>query len=224
MDFFNRLADIIVGDGLLYGSTVEKIFGFALCVIVPYLLGSLNFGIIISKCKYGQDIRDFGSGNAGMTNMMRTYGKGAAAATFLLDASKAVLSAFLGYLLLPANIGAHIACVACMLGHAYPLFFGFKGGKGVTVACFSLLLIDPLFCLILVALFVIIVAATRYISLGSIIAAGLYPVLYIVLSPPQHIAQIICPFLVAFLVIFWHRTNIRRLIDGNENKFSFKKK
>lgn len=224
MEFLEKLTEIICGDGLLFGNSTEKIIGYALCVIIPYLLGSINFAVLISKLKFKEDIRNFGSGNAGMTNMARTYGKSAAAATFFLDASKAVVSVILGYLLLPANIGAHIACICCMIGHAYPIYYKFKGGKGVTVAAFSVLLIDPIFCLILIAVFAITVACSKYISLGSILGASAYALLYPIFAAPQHIVQLSAPFVVALLIIYWHRSNIKRLLNGEEKKFSFAKK
>ena len=204
---------------------VLTVVGVLICIIAPYLLGSMNFAIIISKLKYGSDIRQHGSGNAGMTNMMRTYGKGAAAATLLGDALKAVLSGVIGYLSI-GMYGAYIAGMFCILGHMFPVYYKFKGGKGVVTAYASMLMCDPLVCLVLLVIFVIIVAFTKYISLGSIMCMLLYP---IILDRIHKIlygatgAYVVIAVFNAALIVFMHRENIKRLLQGKENKFSFKK-
>ena len=196
-----------------------------ICIVVPYLLGSLNFAIIISKTRYKADIRTFGSGNAGATNMMRTFGKSAAGLTFLGDALKAFVSGLLGYALL-GQYGAYIAGLFCILGHMFPIYYRFKGGKGVVTSAISILMCNPFVFLILFVLFVIIVACTRYISLGSVMCMLLYPVILDRMEKWMNGATgayVIIAMLMAVLVIFMHRENIKRLWQGKENKFSFKK-
>ncbi|MBE6556552.1 MAG: glycerol-3-phosphate 1-O-acyltransferase PlsY [Ruminococcaceae bacterium] len=201
------------------------VLGVVLCIIVPYLLGSINFAIVISKRWYGKDIREFGSGNAGMTNMMRTFGKSAAGFTLLGDALKAFVAGFFGYAVL-GQYGVYIAGLFCIMGHIFPIYYRFRGGKGVVTAYVSILMCNPFVFLILLVLFVLIVLCTRYISLGSIMCMLLYPVL---LDRMEKIfngatgAYVIIAMLIAALVIFMHRENIKRLLKGQENKFSFKK-
>lgn len=198
---------------------------FIVVILSAYLLGSINFAIVISKKKFKQDIRTFGSKNAGMTNMMRTYGKTAAALTFVGDIAKAMVACIIGYLLI-GQLGAFAAGLFCMIGHIYPIYYGFKGGKGVVTAATTICMTDPPSFLILAILFVIIVAIWRYISLGSITCLALYP---LVLSfTTKIIAGQISPFIIfavlmAVLIIAKHWTNIQRLRAGTESKFSFKK-
>ncbi len=205
--------------------------------VIAYFLGSLNFGVIISKFKFKDDIRRYGSGNAGMTNMLRTYGKAAAAFTLLGDAAKAAVSVLIGTVL-AGEAGAYIAGLACVLGHSYPIFYGFKGGKGIVVTATALLCLEPIVFLILFIFFVGIVASTKFLSLGSIIGMLLYPVLLNSLYPVLHpqidvngvnvsqlgaVPAIVC-ILNTALVVWLHRENIKRLMSGTENKFSLKKK
>ena len=198
---------------------------FVAVILIAYLLGSINFAIIISGKKYKEDIRTHGSKNAGMTNMMRTYGKSAAALTLVGDALKAMLSCAIGYLAM-GQLGAYAAGLFCMLGHVFPLYYGFKGGKGVVTAAATVLMTDPLVFLILITLFIIMVAIWRYISLASITCIGLYPL--ILSFTTRMFAGKISPFilftvLMALLIIGKHWPNIERLRNGTESKFSFKK-
>ncbi len=200
------------------------ILGYLACALIAYLLGSINFAILISEKSYKQDIRDYGSKNAGMTNMMRTYGKRAAGLTLLGDALKAVIAGLIGYAIL-GQMGAYIAGTACVIGHMYPIFFKFKGGKGVVTTAVTILMCNPYVFLILFALFAIIVLGTKYISLGSVMCMLLYP---FILSGIDTWLVGGCPYvlfalLTAVLVIFKHRENIKRLREGKESKFSFKK-
>ncbi len=202
------------------------LIGALICIIAPYLLGSMNFAIIISKAKYGSDIRQHGSGNAGMTNMMRTYGKSAAALTLLGDALKAILSGVIGYVTI-GMYGAYIAGMFCILGHMFPVYYKFKGGKGVVTAYASILMCDPVVFLVLLLIFVIIVAFTKYISLGSVMCMLIYPVILDRMHKFFNGATgpyVIIAILNAALIIFMHRENVKRLLKGKENKFSFKKK
>lgn len=197
------------------------------CVVIAlaaYLLGSLNFAIIISGKTYGQDIRNFGSKNAGMTNMMRTYGKRAAGLTLLGDALKAVVAGLIGYALL-GQLGAYIAGVFCVIGHMFPVYYKFRGGKGVVTTAISMLMCNPFVFLIVFSLFVALVAMTKYISVGSIMCVLIYPL--ILYRIETHLNGF-CPYvpfalLITVLVVFKHRSNITRLLNGTESKFSFKK-
>ena len=198
---------------------------FVAVILCAYFLGSINFAIIISGKKYKEDIREHGSKNAGMTNMMRTYGKSAAALTLAGDALKAVLSCIIGYLVM-GQLGAYAAGLFCMLGHVFPIYYGFKGGKGVVTAAATILMTDPVVFLILITLFVIMVAIWRYISLASITCIGLYPL--ILSFTTKMLAGKISPFilftvLMSILIIGKHWQNIQRLREGTESKFSFKK-
>lgn len=198
---------------------------FIAVALIAYLLGSINFAIIISGKKYKEDIRAHGSKNAGMTNMMRTYGKSAAILTLVGDALKAVLACIVGYLVM-GQLGAYAAGLFCMLGHVFPIYYGFKGGKGVVTAAATVLMTDPVVFLILITLFVIMVAIWRYISLASITCIGLYPL--ILSFTTKMFAGKMSPFilftvLMAILIIGKHWTNIQRLREGTESKFSFKK-
>lgn len=205
------------------------VLGFIVCMIIPYLLGSFNFAIIVSKKLYNDDIRNHGSGNGGMTNMLRTYGKGAAGLTLLGDFLKGIVSVVIGYLVLGYQT-AFIAALFAMLGHMFPCYYKFKGGKGVLVSAACILLLDPLTFAVTMLIFVIIVAGTKFVSLGSIMAAFFYPLILnrlaelrgniAILSPIPTITSI----LVAALIVFMHRANIKRLLDGKESKLSFKKK
>ena len=203
----------------------------ALCAvggIIAYLLGGLNFAIIISKYKFKEDIRTYGSGNAGMTNMLRTYGKAAAAFTLLGDMAKAMLSVIIGTLL-AGESGAYIAGLCCVIGHSFPCYYGFKGGKGIVVTAAMLLCLEPVVFLILLVIFVLLVASTKYLSLGSIIGMMLYPVLlnrlYMPLNGMNEGAVVaIVSVLNTLLVVWLHRENLKRLWNGTENKFSLKKK
>ncbi|MBQ8509768.1 MAG: glycerol-3-phosphate acyltransferase [Clostridia bacterium] len=202
------------------------------CIIAgaaAYFLGSLNFAVIISKYKFHEDIRTYGSGNGGMTNMLRTYGKAAAGMTLLGDAAKAAVSVFIGTML-AGEAGAFIAGLCCVVGHSFPIYYGFRGGKGIVVTATTLLCLEPLTFLILFIIFVILVASTKFLSLGSIIGMLLYPLLLNRIYPFTHggvsegAVAAICSLLNAVLVIWLHRENIKRLMEGKENKFSLKKK
>ena len=152
------------------------LFGVILCIAIPYLLGSLNASIIISKLFYHDDIRKYGSGNAGTTNMLRTYGKAPAAFTLLFDMLKGVLSMVFGILVFGNVAFGSIAGLFAVIGHMFPCFSHFKGGKGVLSTATMALVLTPWVFLILFALFVAIVAMSKYISLGSVSVAVLYPV------------------------------------------------
>ena len=232
MSFTDIINETFNGWGLLVtlvhnesARTVMMLVGALVTMVAAYLLGSLNFAIILSHKEYNQDIRTFGSKNAGMTNMMRIYGKKAAFLTLLGDMLKAVVAALIGYVLL-GMCGAYIAGLFCIIGHMFPAYYGFRGGKGVVTAATSILMCDPIVFLLLFACFVLIVLATKYISLGSVMCMLLYPIILDRVSKlfTQHTSPfIIFSILIAALVIVKHHENIKRLLEGKENKFSFRK-
>lgn len=200
-------------------------FRFILAVVIGYLLGSLNSSIIVGKF-YGVDIRLYGSGNAGMTNTMRILGKKAALFVILGDVLKGILAYLAGYLIWGGNpqgdFSGMLAGTAAILGHIWPLFFGFKGGKGVLTTLAVVLMIDWPIALGLLGVFIAIVAFTKYVSLGSIIAAFLFPITAIVFG--RDIETVLVFGIIGALLIIKHHTNIGRLLKGTESKFSLKKK
>lgn len=224
------------------------IAGILLATVVPYLIGSLNFAIIFSHKMYHNDVRSYGSGNAGSTNMLRTYGKKAALATILCDMLKAVVGVLIGYLFLPffpAGGAKLISGFFVILGHVFPIYFRFQGGKGVASTGIVILLSSPPTAGILFLLFVLIVVFTKYVSLGSVMAMLMYPFLYNrleswfismnlnngTISEAEAAVRLqsvavgtVMAICIAALVIFMHRKNIGRLRAGTESKLSFSKK
>lgn len=209
---------------------------YVIMAIIAYLIGSVNFSVIISKKMAGFDVREKGSGNAGTTNMLRSVGKKAAALTLILDVLKGVLA--IGIAILVAHIEQEadpaimvsVAGVFVVLGHTFPIFFGFKGGKGIATSLGVLLVINWQIGLICLVFALILMALTRMVSLGSIMAAILFPVLtmfiadnYIVESIAENrLVYIIFGIVMAIIVLFNHRTNLKRILNGTENKLSFK--
>lgn len=211
-----------------------------LTAIIAYLCGSVNFAIIVTKLFSKTDIRNFGSGNAGATNVLRSQGKLPALFTTLGDLAKSILSVYVGGLLLnglqlqPYSgldmeflglVGAYTAGLFCILGHMFPVFFGFRGGKGVMTTLGMMLLLDWKVALILLALFTVVVLCTRMVSLGSILAGVGLPIAtflfrtYVYHQPWPTVwfcTGVIT--LVSAIVIFRHRGNIKRIINGTENK------
>lgn len=205
------------------------------CMIVSYLLGSINTGIIVSKLLYKEDVRTHGSGNAGLTNIYRTYGLRAAGLTLAGDVAKAILSVlftafFFGFLYrggLSYQPICYLSAFLCMIGHIKPIFYKFKGGKGVLSASGAVLLLAPFVFLLLLFVFVGLVAMTKYISVGSIAVSFFLPFsvqanMNIIGSTNPTITGI-CAVL-GLVIIFCHRANISRLSHGEENKFHFKAK
>ncbi len=209
----------------------EVILGIALVALIAYLLGSLSFAVIISKVLEKDDVRTHGSGNAGMTNMLRTYGKGPAALTLIGDFSKGVVAVLVGRWIFEAMgitvlDAGQVAGLFALLGHIFPVFFHFKGGKGVLTSAGMIAVINPLVLLLLVIIVVPVIFLTRIVSVGSLLAAVLYPVLTAVVLYVQGLPVLgDTLFATAFglIVIFMHRENIQRLIHGTENRFGGKK-
>lgn len=203
------------------GYVITVVGGMLLCAVIPYLLGSINPAILISKLIYHRDIRTQGSGNAGTTNMLRTYGKGAALATFLIDLGKACVAVLLGRLIYGVD-GSAIAGFFVIIGHMFPLYHRFKGGKGVACLAMVVLTISPLSFLILLGIFVVIVVGTRFVSLASVMCAMLYPL--ILQAFANNGLNVAMAVLSAMMVVYMHRSNLKRLWNGNESKISFSKK
>lgn len=204
------------------------ILGCCFCALVGYLIGSLNFSIIISRRFYKDDIREHGSGNAGSTNMLRTHGTVPALLTFAGDVSKAAVSVIIGALIYNL-IGAYIAGFFCIVGHILPLYFNFKGGKGVATVAMFIALTNFKAFLICFSIFFIVVILSRYVSLGSMVTVAIYPfVLFAVLklsgAECYEYYGLIFAVLIAVIVIVKHRTNIRKILDHNESKVKFTKR
>ena len=196
---------------------------FLAIALISYLLGSINSAVIISKKMYGNDVRNLGSGNAGMTNMFRSFGVKAGLLTLAGDVLKALFSVVLGFCLLGCP-GQYAAGFFCMLGHLFPVYFHFKGGKGVIVSAITILLIDPLVFLALLVIFALMFAATQIISASSITAAFFFPlVVYAFNARKPNIMYLFFSLLMALFVIGMHKENIHRLLNRTEKKFVIKK-
>ncbi len=216
--------------GLSAGQTALIFLGVLLSAAVGYFLGSVNTGILYSKLRYKQDIRDYGSGNAGMTNMLRTYGKGAAAVTLAGDVLKAVIAVLIarviGAYLVPGkeitDLASYTAAFFCVAGHCFPVYHRFQGGKGVAAAAGAMLILSPLTFLFCLTVFLILVLWTKYVSLGSVIAALMYPLILFRVAGPG--ISVLFALAIALLVVFHHKDNINRLREGKEKKISLGKK
>ena len=204
--------------------------------IIAYLIGSINFSVLISKKMAGFDVREKGSGNAGTTNMLRSVGKKAAAITLICDILKGVISIVIAIIVgniaknLDRELLLQIAGIAVVLGHTYPIFFGFKGGKGVATSLGVLLISNWQIGLICLVFAVVLMALTRMVSLGSCAAAVLFPVLTLFIN--QHYTVLtdgksgrvyfVYSVILAIIVLYNHRSNIKRILNGTENKLCFK--
>lgn len=196
-----------------------KIF---LTVLIGYLLGSISTGVLISKAFAKTDIRTQGSGNAGTTNMLRILGRKMALFTFVGDMLKGIIAVFIGKWLVGGDLGGLLGVVGAVLGHYYPLYFGFKGGKGIATSFGSLLFVFPVHALLAFTVFIILVAATHYVSVGSIAAAITLPLLVIITRFEQPALWIITACIGAS-VVWRHRANIKRLMNHTESKLDFSK-
>ncbi|WP_087294431.1 glycerol-3-phosphate 1-O-acyltransferase PlsY [Gemmiger sp. An194] len=207
----------------------------AVSVVIGYLLGSINFGVVVSKGLYHEDVRTKGSGNAGTTNILRTYGKKAAALTLAGDMTKGAVAVWLCHWGVAALTGAdvngvyagYLAAIGAVCGHLWPIWFGFKGGKGIAVAAGAILASEPVVLLALLVVFFAIALATRIVSLASVTVAILYPILTLLWSWYTQRSLLftgVCTVLMAVLVVWMHRANIQRLLNGTEYRFGEKKK
>ena len=205
--------------------------------VQAYLLGSIDTGILVSRFLYHDDVRKYGSGAAGMTNMLRTFGKKAAALTAFGDVLKGVLAVCIGrwlFTLMPESttlspyLAVYLAAIFAIIGHLKPLYFGFKGGKGVLVAGGAILAIQPILIPFLFLIFLACLLPTGMVSLGSITMAALYPVLTLIYSCYRGLAagdMAVCfvgALIMSILVIYMHRSNIKRIREGKEYRFGKK--
>jgi glycerol-3-phosphate acyltransferase PlsY len=193
----------------------------AITVIVGYLLGSLNTSLIVGRF-YKVDVRQHGSGNAGMTNTLRTLGRKAALFVILGDILKGILAYLAGLFICGGEFGGMLGGTACIIGHIWPVFFGFRGGKGVLTTLAVLLMFDWQIALGLLAVFTVILLMTGYVSLGSVTAAFLFPISAAVFG--RDIQTLVFSGIIAVLVILRHHENIGRLLRGTESKFSLSRK
>lgn len=206
---------------------------YIIMAIIAYAIGSINFSVIFSRKFAGFDVREKGSGNAGTTNMLRSVGKKAAAITLICDILKGIVSIIIAYLInkfiqeLNGALLVQIAALCVVIGHTFPIFFEFRGGKGVATSLGILICINWKIGLVCLIFALLIMAVTRMVSAGSVTAAMLYPVLVICQVGKEYFIvdgnYIIFSILLALIVAFNHRTNIKRILTGTENKLSFKK-
>lgn len=199
-----------------------------LSLVMAYMLGSIPFGYLMVKWKEGDDVREAGSGGTGATNVMRKAGKAAGLATFALDVAKGFAAVMIARWLVGSgwemNWTVAAAAVMAIIGHIFPVWLGFRAGKGVATGVGVFLAITPLAVLSTLIVFVLLVKKTRYVSLGSVVATGLTPLWALfwngLIFPSAHLAQMIAAICVgAAMIIVKHAGNIRRLMAGTENKF-----
>ena len=196
-----------------------------LCMIIPYLIGSINPAIIFSKIFFHDDIRTHGSGNAGATNTLRTYGKKMSIAVLGCDILKAAVAVGFGWLMMGHSFGGAIAGFFVIFGHMFPIYYKFRGGKGVACAAAVVLMMSPLAFLFCLLTFIIIVVGTKFVSLASVIAVALYPLFVQAFVKGERQGAIgLFSVLIAGFVVFMHRKNLSRIYHGEESKLSFKKK
>ncbi len=205
---------------------------YIVIAIIAYLIGSISFGVIFTKKMAGFDVREKGSKGAGATNVLRNAGKKVAALTLICDILKGVVAMLIALALgaivkeLDSALLVQVAAIAVVIGHTFPIFFGFKGGKGVATSLGILLLINWQIGLICLVFALVIMALTRMVSAGSVLAAILFPVLTLFIGQEHFIVSgnyFIFSVIMALIVAFNHRTNISRILSGTENKLSFKK-
>lgn len=209
---------------------------YIIMLVIAYLIGSINFSVIISKKMAGFDVREKGSGNAGTTNMLRSVGKKAAAITLVFDILKGIIAILIAIIIgkivknIDRELLLQIAGIAVVIGHTFPIFFEFKGGKGVATSLGVLLMSNWQIGLICLVFAIVLMALTRMVSLGSCGAAVLFPVLtlfinvhYTVLTEGKNgNVYFIYSIILAAIVLYNHRSNIKRMLNGTENKLTFK--
>lgn len=219
--------------------------GMLLVFVISYLLGSVNCALLISRIFYKDDVREHGSGNAGTTNVLRTYGKKAAIFTFIGDGLKGVLSVCLASLLfagIPLYLqdAAYLAAFACIFGHIFPCFAHFRGGKGFATLAMSILVLNPVIFLILAVIFFTLVLTSKYVSLGSVMVALFYPVIFsmfelrlkpglLELHPDlpnllPHGIAVLLTIAIGVLITWAHRGNLKRISNRTERKLILGKK
>ena len=207
---------------------------YIIVAILAYAIGSVNFSVLISKKMAGFDVREKGSGNAGTTNVLRAVGLKAAIITLICDILKGIIEVLIAFW--NGNISQtadkalliQIAGILVVVGHTFPIFFEFRGGKGIATALGVLLITNWKIGLICLVFAVVLIAITRMVSVGSMSAAVLFPVLTLFIGDNFIVTQVgikyfIYSLILAAFVIFNHRENIKRIMNGTENKISFKK-
>ena len=207
---------------------------YIIVAVIAYLIGSINFSVLISKKMAGFDVREKGSGNAGATNMLRSVGKKGAIFTLIGDCLKGVVAILFAIIVgkIAKNTDkallVQLAGIAVVLGHTFPIFFGFKGGKGVATSLGVLLMTNWQIGLICLVFALVLMALTQMVSLGSCAAAVLFPVLTLFIKEHYIVAEggsyFIYSVILAVIVLYNHRSNIKRMLNGTENKLSFSKK
>lgn len=194
----------------------------ALIAVISYALGSLNGALVASKALYRKDIRNYGSGNAGLTNTMRTFGRRAGAIVLVIDTMKGVIAAIIGGLLMGIfgyeTVGQVFAGFCAIMGHCFPIYYGFKGGKGALAGFSMLLVADFRVAILVIIVFFVVIAFTRYVSLGSILSSMSAPILMLAFGYSGLEALIV--LLGVIIIVFSHRENIVRLINHSESKAS----
>ncbi len=224
--------------GVIYPSvTLVGALALLISAVVPYFLGSINSAVLISRLFYGADIRTQGSGNGGLTNMLRVYGKKAALFVLLGDMLKTALSLLFvaifygfqyGKFAFACNSLLYVAGTFCIIGHIFPAYFKFKGGKGVLCTATMVLILSPIAFAVLFAVFLLLLVVTHYVSLSSITVGLLYPFALNRIMALFGIVSggliILLTVLIGLLIFYCHRENIVRLKERRENRFYFRKK
>ncbi|MBE6630174.1 MAG: glycerol-3-phosphate 1-O-acyltransferase PlsY [Ruminococcaceae bacterium] len=228
--------------GTASGGTAEAVIigvGFALCILVSYLLGSINTALIVSKCFFHDDVREHGSGNAGTTNVLRTYGKKAAIITFVGDALKGVIAVLFACILFGHPLSeynylylftaAYLSAFFCIFGHVFPIFSRFRGGKGFATLAGVILSLNPFLFLVLFALYVPMVLLSHFISLSSVVAALFYPLMLSTVGSINTLhgplgTDVLFAVMIGVLITWAHRGNLKRIYEGNERKFYLSRK
>jgi glycerol-3-phosphate acyltransferase PlsY len=194
---------------------------YLLLIIASYLIGAIPTGVVLARAFSGKDIRQEGSGNIGATNVTRVLGKKLGALTLVGDLLKGFLPVWVGsYLVSSLNVVCLMGCAA-FLGHLFPVYLKFKGGKGVATALGVFLYLSPIVILVEIIVFVFVVGIWRYVSLGSLIAAASMPLLLVIIGSSKPVVLLSMAF--ALLIFIKHKANIQRLLNGTENKFGTKK-
>lgn len=198
---------------------------YIIIIIITYLLGNISTSYIIAKRVAGVDIRTQGSGNAGSTNVLRTLGKKAGLMTFVGDLLKGVVAVLIAEIIakitgIDVLTAGYIGVVGVVCGHNWPAFLGFRGGKGVATSLGSMIAVNPIIALTCFGIFLVIVAITKYVSLGSVLSISMSPIFMLVLHNEK---GLLATLFLTLSVIFTHRENIKRLINGTERKIGQKK-
>ncbi len=232
--FLKQYAITAPTPGMLYPGLIPLLYGeqqvpvpvsmimMFIALLIPYLLGSFNTAVFISGKLYKDDVRNYGSGNAGFTNIMRIYGTKAAVITFVGDFLKTAIAILVGWFTF-GYVMAYISGLACFFGHIFPVFYRFKGGKGVVCAATIMFMLDWRIFLIELVLFIGILLLSRYMSLSAVLCAMTYPIFLNRMNMTTvHIIELVA-LVIAIVITIKHRSNLVRIYNGTESKFKFKK-